>query len=261
MVHLMRHASKRKFKIWMNKWSCYLPRPATRRAKPPWTFFAPSGKMCWTSFETIGHSSKNLGPSQKTFRPSWCPKLVTGLYLPASQMSWVGTLGTNLDYLAQIGPSVITMEVFPRNESDGTRFFKFHCKRIPPNGEAVGHPWLILLAYKHGNFCYHCKLCSSGYALAQHSVPLFRASPFNITDFYHYDLMHPSKISAHHWVGPRKSVSNWAPHLLTPALVTWIQICASLHHRKKMKAEPSRLIPRKPTENQKLLFEATVSIF
>jgi len=31
--------------------------------------------MRWTSFKTIGHSSNNLGPSQKTLRPSWCPKL------------------------------------------------------------------------------------------------------------------------------------------------------------------------------------------
>jgi len=45
----------------------------------PQKFFAPPGKMCWTSLETIGHSSKNLGPSQKPLRPSWCPKLVTGL--------------------------------------------------------------------------------------------------------------------------------------------------------------------------------------
>jgi len=35
--------------------------------------------MCWTSFKTIGHSSKDFGPSQKTLRPSWWPKLVTGL--------------------------------------------------------------------------------------------------------------------------------------------------------------------------------------
>ena len=42
---------------------------------------------------------------------------------------------------------------------------------------------------------------------------------FNITDFYHYALMHPlKKIFPHHWVGPRKSGSNRAPHLLTPAL-------------------------------------------
>jgi len=30
-------------------------------------------------FENIGYSSKYLSPSQKTLRPSWCPKLVTGL--------------------------------------------------------------------------------------------------------------------------------------------------------------------------------------
>jgi len=29
----------------------------------------------------------------------------------------------------------------------------------------------------------------------------------------------------------------------------WMQICASLNHRKKMKAEPNRLIPLKPIEN------------
>jgi len=34
---------------------------------------------------------------------------------------------------------------------------------------------------------------------------------------------------------------------------TWIKICASLNHRKKMKAEPSRLIPRKHTEALVLL--------
>jgi len=34
--------------------------------------------------------------------------------------------------------------------------------------------------------------------------------------------------------------------------VTWIQICASLNHRTKMKAEPSRLIPLKPIENVEL---------
>jgi len=36
-------------------------------------------------------------------------------------------------------------------------------------------------------------------------------------------------------------------------LVTWIQICASLNQRKKMKAEPSRLVPRKLAANLKLL--------
>jgi len=35
--------------------------------------------------------------------------------------------------------------------------------------------------------------------------------------------------------------------------VTWIQICASLNYRKKMKAEPSRLIPRKLIANLELI--------
>jgi len=36
-------------------------------------------------------------------------------------------------------------------------------------------------------------------------------------------------------------------------VLTWIQICASLNHRKKVKAEPSRLFPRKHTDNLVLL--------
>ena len=35
--------------------------------------------MCWTWFKTVGHSSKNLGLSQKTLRPFWRPNLVTSL--------------------------------------------------------------------------------------------------------------------------------------------------------------------------------------
>jgi len=30
--------------------------------------------------QTIGHSLKNIGPSQKTRHHPWCPKLVTSLY-------------------------------------------------------------------------------------------------------------------------------------------------------------------------------------
>jgi len=36
--------------------------------------------MFWTSFKTIGHSSKTLGRSQKSLCPCRCPKLVTGLF-------------------------------------------------------------------------------------------------------------------------------------------------------------------------------------
>jgi len=83
------------------------------------------------------------------------------MILPISQVPGVEMLGTNLDYLARIGPPVIIIEVFTRNESDGTRFSKFHCKRIPPNREAVSYPWLISLAWKIGIFCYYFKLFSS----------------------------------------------------------------------------------------------------
>jgi len=57
-------------------------------------------------------------------------------------------LGTTLDYLYQVVSPAITIEVFPRNESDKTRFSKFHCTRFPPNGEAVGYSWLSFLAWK-----------------------------------------------------------------------------------------------------------------
>ena len=36
---------------------------------PRTKFFALPGKMFWTYFQTIGRSSKNLGPSHKTLRP------------------------------------------------------------------------------------------------------------------------------------------------------------------------------------------------
>jgi len=89
-----------------------------------------------------------------------------------SHVSWVGILETTLDYSAQIGPPAIIL-VFARNESD--RFSKFHCKRLPPNGEAVSYSWLLFLAWKNIFFCYYCKLFSSGYPLAQHSIPLVLA--------------------------------------------------------------------------------------
>ena len=97
------------------------------------------------------------------------------MILLLSQVSWVGRLETNLDYVAQTGPLAIIIEVFPTNRSDGTCSFKFHCKRIPPNAEGTGRPWLIFLPCKHGIFCYKCKLLSSGHTLAQHSIPLLSA--------------------------------------------------------------------------------------
>jgi len=76
-------------------------RPVTTGAKPPRKFFATPGKMCWTWFNTIGHSSKNLGPSQKTLRPSWGPKVVTGLIVTTyfmNQTSTIHSVDTRLIY-------------------------------------------------------------------------------------------------------------------------------------------------------------------
>jgi len=61
-----------------------LSRPVIRGvqgAKPPLEKFSLPLEKC------VGHSLKMLdivqkfGPSQKTLRPSWCPKLVTGMVL------------------------------------------------------------------------------------------------------------------------------------------------------------------------------------
>jgi len=69
------------------------------------------------------------------------------MILLLSQVSWVGMLVTNLHYVARTELPANIMEVFPRNESDGTQLSKFHGKRIPPNVEAVGHQWLKLDAH------------------------------------------------------------------------------------------------------------------
>jgi len=48
-------------------------RPVTRRGEAPLPNFPPPLEKC------VGHSLKNLDPSQKTLCSSWRPKLVTGL--------------------------------------------------------------------------------------------------------------------------------------------------------------------------------------
>jgi len=84
------------------------------------------------------------------------------IILLLSQVPWVGMLGATLDYLAQIGPPAITIEVY---ETRMIGHGYLSCKRLTTNGEAVGHPWLLFLARKNIIFCHYCKLFSSGYAL------------------------------------------------------------------------------------------------
>jgi len=63
-------------------------RPVTRgEGAKPTHLFVPPGKIGWAYLKTIGHSLKSLGPSQKTLRHPWCPKLVTGL---GKIVWWIG---------------------------------------------------------------------------------------------------------------------------------------------------------------------------
>jgi len=50
------------------------------------------------------------------------------MILLLSQVSLVGKLGTNPDYLVQIGPPAIIIEVFPRKESNEPCFLSFTAK-------------------------------------------------------------------------------------------------------------------------------------
>ena len=67
------------------------------------------------------------------------------IILLLSQVSRVGMLGATLDYLDQIGPPAITIEVF-ETRVIGNGYLS--CKRLSSNGEAVGNPWLLFLARK-----------------------------------------------------------------------------------------------------------------
>jgi len=72
---------------------------------------------------------------------------------------------------------------FPQKRELWDTFFKFYCKILQPYGEAVGRLWLLFLAWKYIIFCYHCKLFSSGYPLAQHSIPLLSAGTTFVPPF------------------------------------------------------------------------------
>jgi len=83
--------------------------------------------------------------------------------------------GTTLGQVAQIGPPAITIErSFPQKREWLDTVFKVSLQRLPPNGEAVGHPWLLSLARKN-ILCYYGKFFSFGYALAQYQIPLVSA--------------------------------------------------------------------------------------
>jgi len=89
-----------------------LNRPVTRGAgkRSPPRKISPTWKMCWTWFKSIGHNSKNLGPSQKTLRPSWCPKLVTGLVLN-KYVLWVWSDNFNAGFFVSFIVTVFVPDI------------------------------------------------------------------------------------------------------------------------------------------------------
>jgi len=86
----------------VKRFKCYkgyvtdIRRPATRvgaGGRSPYKIFRPPGKC-------VGHSLKNLGPCQKTLRPTWCPKLVTDLDI--RYWIWYVASARNWGFPAQI---------------------------------------------------------------------------------------------------------------------------------------------------------------
>ena len=80
-----------------------------------------------------------------------------------------------------------------------------HCKQHPHEGIMCINAWIHWLLRRWNLFWKG----ETGGATAQP----FRPSLFRITNFYHYELMLSLKnFCASHWLGPRISASNPAPH-------------------------------------------------
>jgi len=57
----------------------------------------------------------------------------------------------------------------------------FHCKRIPPTGEAMYHPWLLFLAWKIESFATTANF--SALDIHWHSISLLSAGTILISPF------------------------------------------------------------------------------
>jgi len=85
--------------------------------------------MCWIQFETIGNSSKNLGPSQKALRLSWCLKLVTGLPVTLTNMNDPSTQRTTWRCQCSVRVTCVTEQWIPAhhgilwNDAAGSKIF------------------------------------------------------------------------------------------------------------------------------------------
>jgi len=108
----------RKFKIWMNKWSCYFEVMSRNVRDSP--------ELCSPDRTACNH---NRSFTQK--REWW-----DSVFLVSLQRNTKNTI--------------------------------------------KGHPWLLFLIWKDRIFCYY----SSGYPLAQHSIPLFSGGTTLVTPFW-----------------------------------------------------------------------------
>ena len=88
---------------------------------------------------------------------------------------------------------------------------------------------VVILRFIDFNGAVHWSLCWRGLGITLSGLA-FVTPPISITTPW----FTPSKISIHHWVGPCKSVSNRAPHLLTPSLVLTVDFLSAdkIHHHQ-----------------------------
>ena len=121
-------------------------RPVTRGGEGPLKFFSAPGKMYRTLFETIGHSWKNLGLSQKSLRPTWCPKLVTGLVLPPQKYIFCGT---------DVGSTIALDQGFPNTFARGPQTITIvRGPEILHNVIVSGSGYVTCSTTKSTNFSY-----------------------------------------------------------------------------------------------------------
>jgi len=108
-----------------------------------------SGSLCTRSeiihFEIVESSKKEARPLVHLMRlaRTKIQRIFRTIGSTNDPATWPGVMSRKVrGYLAQRRPLTITTKVFPRKESDGTRFCRFHCKKVLPNGEALARPRL-----------------------------------------------------------------------------------------------------------------------
>jgi len=98
-------------------------------------------------------------------------KFVGTIGLTNDSATWPVVVSRNVrNYLAQRDePPIVTTEVFPRNESDRTRFFNFPCKRVLPDNKRR-LPMFDRLDIENRICCKLLQIFSSVCAVALHQI-------------------------------------------------------------------------------------------